>query len=411
MGRARPPAGSFESRRESNPRPLPNSGRLLRAPSPFLGRAGDNVTIKSKNIAIKAKDIVSAKGKRKLKLQEAQGGKGAKSGGKGQAGSEGSARTSKSAPPRKQRKAEPDNPTLEIHVADLDGKAQEGLVFEIKKPDGGMAKGKLDKDGRGVAKSTKPGTFTVTFPELDGGDWDGDGAAPLDEERGEASRVKATAEDRVPALARERGFRNWRTIWDFAGNAKLKKLRENPNVLWDGDEVAFPKKFQRAAKVVGGGAEYVVSSRAERWVSIRLLDSELAPCRGLRYQADVGNPAENRGVVPDDGYVVLEVPADAKRVGVSLFAPRKAEKPLFKWECEIREDSLSDSPGDRAQRLVNLGFARSAAKAEDAGEREPPGLLHYRSHDDNHEDDDAAVLDDLVAVHDDESGGGSKGSA
>jgi hypothetical protein len=98
-----------------------------------------------------------------------------------------------------QMKALMEKATLEIHVVDLNQKPQEGLAFEIKMPDGGSVSGKLDKDGRGRAKSSALGFFTVSFPDLDGADWNGDGAQKLDEKaRSEASRYKVEQGDRLP---------------------------------------------------------------------------------------------------------------------------------------------------------------------------------------------------------------------
>jgi hypothetical protein len=218
--------------------------------------------------------------------------------------------------------------TLEIHVVDWDQTPQASLAFEIQLPDGGSASGKLDKEGRGRAKSSSPGAFTVTFPDLDGADWDGDGAQDLpEEERSETSRCKANAEDRVPAITRAHGFAHWRTVWDFPGNADLKSLRENPNVLWDGDEVAIPSKVVRVAELPGGSAEFVVNRSKERIVNVRLLDTELAPLAGIRYAAKIGDPEINRGIVPDDGFITLEVPAAADKVVVSCYFSDEEDDP------------------------------------------------------------------------------------
>ena len=248
----------------------------------------------------------------------------------------------------------------------FDGTRQEGLVFEIKKPDGG--------------------------------DWDGDGAAPLDEERSEASRVKATAEDRVPALALDRGFRNWRTIWDFAGNAKLKKLRQNPNVLWDGDEVAFPKKFQRAAKVVGGGAEYVVNQKQEKIIWIRPVDFELQPMEGIRYQSDLGDPEINQGVIPPDGYIALQIPCDVQTGSVSLFLSEDEDAPPLEWQFEIQKDPLDPSTEGQARRLINLGLATRLPPPNRTTESHQAALASYRANAARPPDEDGA--EHLVGLHD-----------
>jgi hypothetical protein len=290
--------------------------------------------------------------------------------------------------------------TLEIHVVDWDQTPQEGLDFTIQMPDGGSASGKLDKDGRGRAKSSSPGMFTVTFPELDGADWDGDGAQDLpEEERSEASRCKASAEDRVPAIAREHGFAHWRTVWDFAGNADLKSLRENPNVLWDGDEVAIPSKVVRVAQVPGGSAEFVLKRSHERIVSVRLLDTELAPLAGIRYEAKIGDPEINRGIVPDDGFITLDVPAGADKVVVSCYLTDEEDHPPLDWEFNIQEDPFDDSHANRVQRLINLGFAVTLPEGDEPSDDSSLALARYRACVGNHEDEDDDLHDDVAAVH------------
>jgi hypothetical protein len=300
-----------------------------------------------------------------------------------------------------QMRAMMETAALEIHVVDLDGKPQEGLAFKIVMPDGGTASGKLDKDGCGRARSATPGVFVVTFPELDGADWDGDGALelPPEEERSEASRHKATAEDRIPAIARDRGFLNWRTVWEFAGNADLKSRRENPNVLWDGDEVTIPSKVRRTAEVPGGTAEYVVHRHEERIVNVRLLDTELTPLAGIRYQAKVGAPDLNHGLVPDDGFITLEVPPGADQVVVSCYLSEDEDDPPLDWEFDIQEDPFEDSHAHKVQRLINLGFAVALPEGEEPGDDSRLALARYRACVENHEDEDDDLHDDVAAVH------------
>jgi hypothetical protein len=302
---------------------------------------------------------------------------------------------------------------LEIHVVDLNQTPQEGLAFKIATPDGGSVSGKLDKEGRGRAKSSTPGIFTVTFPELDGADWDGDGALDLPEEpRSEAGRCKATAEDRVPAIAAAKGFVHWRTVWDFVGNADLRATRENPNVLRDGDEVAIPSKVQRVAEVEGGVAEYVVSREDERIVTFRLLDCEHEPFAGLRYQSKTGDANINRGVVPEDGWVTLAIPSDAKKVDVALRLSNDEDDDPLELEYQVQEEALGDSPEHKNQRLLNLGFTAELPEgepgAESGDENAGLALARYRSLAGNDQDEDGDVFDDAAALHD---GGDSEGQA
>ena len=303
--------------------------------------------------------------------------------------------------------------SLEVHVVDLIQTPQEGLAFKIAMPDGGSVSGKLDKEGRGRAKSSTPGIFTVTFPELDGADWDGDGALDLPEEpRSEAGRCKATAEDRLPAIAAAKGFVRWRTVWDFVGNADLRATRENPNVLRDGDEVAIPSKVHRVAEVEGGVAEYVVSREDERIVTFRLLDCEHEPFAGLRYQSKTGDANINRGVVPEDGWVTLAIPSDAKKVDVALHLSVDNDDDPLELEYQVQEEALGDSPEHKNQRLLNLGFTAELPEGEPGGqsgdENAELALARYRSLAGNDQDEDGDVFDDAATLHD---GGDSEGQA
>jgi hypothetical protein len=266
---------------------------------------------------------------------------------------------------------------LEIHVVDLNQKPQEGLAFKIAMPDGGSASGKLDKEGRGRAKSASPGVFTVTFPELDGEDWGGDGALDLPEEkRSEASRYKVEQADRLPTIARKKGFSRWQTIWDFAGNAALKELRGNAHILFPGDEVSIPSKLARVAEVQGGKAEYVVLSAPEvlrvRFAEFESMDGEPAMFRAT---PDAGNDLFE-GELADDGTLEIELPPDATQVTVELFCG-DGDDPFVTYELDVGGiDPLTEITGIQA-RLANLGHYDGVIDG-DAGEVTKGAIVRFR---------------------------------
>jgi hypothetical protein len=169
--------------------------------------------------------------------------------------------------------------TLDIEVVDLDGKPQEGLAFQIKAPDGNMAQGKLDKKSHAQVKSSTPGIFVVTFPDLDGADWDGDGALelPPEEDRSEASRHTVKQGERMATIAPTYGFRNWETIWNYARNTDIRNTRGDPNVLRAGDEFSIPTKLARTAEVQGGLATYVIKSDDRPWVFNLWIRLDISP--------------------------------------------------------------------------------------------------------------------------------------
>jgi type VI secretion system secreted protein VgrG len=383
-----------------------------------VSMGSDSAILNGKTVTIEADGVCSIKGKSKLKLQESESSND-KTKSKAAGPDDGTdaadpivfrgraARKGKPSGYKPQKSAEPTSTALAIHVVDLAGKPQDGVAFQIKKPDGGTESGKLDKEGRATVKSSKPGTFTVTFPDLDGADWYGEGAEDLDEsERSEASRVTATSEDRVPAIAKDKGFLNWRAIWDFAGNAELKEKRENPNVLWDGDAVVIPSKLKREAKVVGGTAEFVVKSEEERIVTVRLLDPLQEPLANVHYQSQTGDSDINRGVVPKDGWVTLALPVAARAVVLSVYLSGKEEDRPFTMTFDVRDEPLGDSIEHKNQRLMNLGLATDIPEgAPDQDTEAALALARYRDVV-GKPTEDAALVDKVVALHDGGDGEG-----
>src|ERR1700721_2282773 len=52
--------------------------------------------------------------------------------------------------------------------------------------------------------------------------------------------------DHLSGIAREPGFADYRTIWNHADNAQLRKDRENPHVLNPGDVIHIPEKESKS---------------------------------------------------------------------------------------------------------------------------------------------------------------------
>jgi N-acetylmuramoyl-L-alanine amidase len=48
--------------------------------------------------------------------------------------------------------------------------------------------------------------------------------------------------DHISRIAEQYGFSDYRTIWDHPSNSAIKQKRQNPNVLFPGDELFIPEK-------------------------------------------------------------------------------------------------------------------------------------------------------------------------
>jgi hypothetical protein len=254
-----------------------------------------------------------------------------------------------------QMKALVETANLEIHLVDLNGTPQKDIAFEITKPDGGVESGKLDKDGRARARSSKPGTFVVKFPELDGGDWDGDGALDLpEEERSEAGKQKVQQGDRLPTIALNQSFYHWQTVWDFAGNSDLKDLRRDPYILLPGDQVSIPSKIQRVAEVSGGQAEYVLQSASEI-LRVRFTEADFGGDRQARFVAKPDQGPETSGVLAGDGTMQIDILPGVAKVDVDVFIDDD-DQPQGRYELAVGHlDPVEEISGLQA-RLGNLGY-------------------------------------------------------
>jgi N-acetylmuramoyl-L-alanine amidase len=289
--------------------------------------------------------------------------------------------------------------TLEIHVVDLNQKPQEGLAFEIKMPDGGSVSGKLDKDGRGRAKSSALGFFTVSFPDLDGADWNGDGAQKLDEKaRSEASRYEVEQGDRLPTIARKKRFARWQTIWDFDGNADLKKLRGNAHILFPDDEVSIPSKLARVAEVSGGKAEYVVESAVEV-LRVRFAEGDWRGDYDILFKATPDTVPALSGKLAADGTMEIPLPPETSKVTVELFWQDDPDA-FASHDLLVGELDPSREVSGIQARLANLGYYHDDVTGKlDYNTREAIGRFKRSHLGDCDTGVDSALVASLVKAH------------
>ena len=61
---------------------------------------------------------------------------------------------------------------VEIELLDQDGNPVPGISYELTLPGGRKIKGSLDSSGLAMVRDIEPGQCTLSFPELDGSEWD-----------------------------------------------------------------------------------------------------------------------------------------------------------------------------------------------------------------------------------------------
>ena len=160
--------------------------------------------------------------------------------------------------------------------------------------------------------------------------------------------------EHLSGIARQYGFWSGKLIWDHPQNAELKKLRQNPNVIFPGDSVFIPEKRPRT-EIRSAGKAYRFELKTET-ILLRLVLEDLfekpianATCE-LRVEDDVF-PLTTDGT----GRIEQEIEWDAR---TALLTIKDPSTPINEILIPIRIgelDPVNEESGQRA-RLNNLGY-------------------------------------------------------
>lgn len=187
------------------------------------------------------------------------------------------------------------------------------------------------------------------------------------------------------------------TVWDDPQNQALKELREDPNILLEGDRVHIPD-LRRKSETRATDQRHTFRRRGvPARFRIQLLD-EGEPRAELDYVLVIDDKITHTGTTDAEGVLDVTLPPTAVRGLLTLGQGEEEE------EIELsfgRLDPVSEEAGVR-QRLFNLGFlATPTASSEDLA----AALRRFQAH---HELEASGEIDDatrakLAEVHDTDS--------
>jgi len=200
--------------------------------------------------------------------------------------------------------------------------------------------------------------------------------------------------DCISSIAFERGF-FWQTLWNDGGNAKLKELRKDPNVLQEGDIVHIPdltlkqesgateNKHKFKLKGVpaklklrlmqpkppkdkgdsassassspspggGGAGDNSTSDLADPDYEQTAEEDE--PIKNAPYVLEVDGVIVDQGNTDGDGYVKITIKPDAREGRLTVHKSQPEER-IFMLDLGVM-DPVDEVSGVR-KRLANLGF-------------------------------------------------------
>jgi hypothetical protein len=126
---------------------------------------------------------------------------------------------------------------LKFRLKDYRGNAIPDEWFRVTLPDGAEAHGLLDHTGSGVVSGLDLGTkCRLTFPNLKYARWFSVGQPET-----AAVTYVAAEEDTLSAIAARYNVPGWKALWDYSGNATLRRDSCLPEPVLAGKQICIPR--------------------------------------------------------------------------------------------------------------------------------------------------------------------------
>lgn len=197
-------------------------------------------------------------------------------------------------------------------------------------------------------------------------------------------------------IAKNTGFRNWRTIYDHPKNSDLRTKRPNPNVLFPGDQVYIPDKTPKTETCATAKTHVFKVPAPTMLIRIRLQEREEGkPLKNAKCVLKVGN-TEYPITADDDGKIEKEVPLGTKTLELSV------TDHFLHWTLQVGHlDPLREGE-DEAHiitgiqgRLNNLGYECGPVDGK-FGPRTQLALQEFKQHKMGRDDADGTLDDDTI---------------
>ena len=155
-------------------------------------------------------------------------------------------------------------------------------------------------------------------------------------------------------IARNYGFSDYRTIWEHPRNAELKRLRQNPNVLYPGDELFIPDRKEKYESRVTERRHRFQMRAPSLKLRIVVEDTYEKPIGGAPFELSIGSALHS--LTSDErGKVEQDIPSTAE---AAILIIRTEETPLNNVAIPVKIghlDPVEEVTGQKG-RLKNLGY-------------------------------------------------------
>lgn len=162
--------------------------------------------------------------------------------------------------------------------------------------------------------------------------------------------------DCFSSLAKQFGFVDYRTIFDHPQNADLKSLRQNPNILYPGDQVFIPDNNpKQISRPVDQKHRFKRKFKPAK-LRVRLENDKHEAYANIRYRLTIDGK-QKEGRTTSDGMVDEIISPEAEQGTLDVWFQESAgEDGKHTIQLQLGDlDPVSEIRGIQA-RLNNLGF-------------------------------------------------------
>ena len=160
--------------------------------------------------------------------------------------------------------------------------------------------------------------------------------------------------DHLSKIAKDNGFTDYTVIWDHPDNADLKKQRQNPNVLFPGDQVFIPDMEQKHES--GRTDKRHTFAVNKKTIKLRLVLEDIyeKPIAGAQCALLIDGQIYQL-TTDGNGKLEQEIPLDAKEGVLTI---RGDQTPFQNEIIPIKIGHLdpADEISGQIARLNNLGY-------------------------------------------------------
>jgi hypothetical protein len=169
--------------------------------------------------------------------------------------------------------------------------------------------------------------------------------------------------DHLSKIAKDNGFTDYTIIWNHPNNSDLKSQRQNPNVLFPGDQVFIPDMEQKQESGATDKKHTFVVDKKTLKLRLVLQDTYEKPIAGAQCALLVDGQTYQL-TTDGNGKLEQEIPLDAKKGTLTI---RGDQTPFTNDVIPIKIGHLDpiDEISGQVARLNNLGYSAGPLDGSD----------------------------------------------